>query len=354
MKAIILLGGRGTRLLPLTINTPKPLISLFDCPLIIYQIGLLKKYGISEVILSLGYLSKKIKDFLKSRKEQGISIKYVIEKEPLGTAGAIKNAENLLKEEAFLVMNGDIITDINLKHFISFYHGKNARAVIALTAVDDPTSYGLVKTDKKRKVRQFLEKPSWAEAGGCKTINAGVYMFAPDILSCIPPGRNFSIERELFPRLLQMGEKFFGYVTRDYWLDMGTLEKYRQAHRDILEKKVSFPPLSFRKTESNVWFDGNSRISPHAKLTGPVMIGENCKIADDAEISSFSVIGRNCIIEDSARVVNSIILEGTRIGRETNMEGCIIGKHCRIENNVVISEGVALGDKSMVKAFSQI
>lgn len=354
MKAIILLGGRGTRLLPLTINTPKPLISLFNCPFIIYQIGLLKKYGISEVILSLGYLSKRIKDFLKSRKEWGISIKYVIEKEPLGTAGAIKNAEDLLKKEAFLVLNGDIITDINLKHFISFYHKKSARAIIALAVVDDPTSYGLVKIDKKRKIEQFLEKPSWAEASGCKTINAGVYMFTPDILSYIPPRRNFSIERELFPVLLQRGERFFGYVTKDYWLDIGTLEKYKQAHRDILEKKVTFSSLSFRKVESNVWLEGDSRISPHAKLIGPVMIGENCKIADDVEISPFSVIGSNCIIENSARIINSIILEGTRVGKETKMEGCIVGKHCQIENNVVISEGVALGDKSVVRAFSQI
>ena len=354
MKAIILLGGKGTRLLPLTTNTPKPLIPLLNHPFIVYQIELLKKYGISEVIFSLGYLSKRIKDFLESKKDWRISTLCVVEEEPLGTAGALKNAENFLKKESFLVLNGDILTSINLANFISFHQERRAKATISLSVVDDPTSYGLVKLDKKGSIEQFLEKPSWAEASGCKTINAGIYIFEPDILSYIPPKRNFSIERELFPVLLQRREKFFGYVTKNYWLDIGTLEKYKQAHRDILEEKIVFSFLLFRKVENNVWVEGNSRISPRAKLVGPIMIGENCKIADEVEISPFSVIGKNCVIESNANIINSLILDGTKVGRETKMEGCIVGKHCQIENNVLISEGVALGDRSTVKAFSQI
>jgi len=354
MKAIILLGGKGTRLLPLTTNTPKPLIPLFNHSFLAYQIELLKQYGISEVIFSLGYLPKRIKDYLESRKDWGISIRCVVEEEPLGTAGAIKNAEALLKKEKFLVLNGDILTNINLSSFISSHQNKNAKATITLVIVDDPSSYGLVKLDKKGSIKQFLEKPSWAESSGCKTINAGIYVFDPDILSYIPPRRNFSIERELFPILLQRKERFFGYVTKDYWLDIGTLEKYKQAHRDIFEKKITFSFLSFKKGDESVWFEGDSRISPGAKLIGPIMISENCKIADGVEISPFSVIGKNCIFENNAKIINSIILEGTRIGKNTKIEGCILGKHCQIENNVTISEGVALGDKSIVKAFSQL
>lgn len=354
MKAIILLGGKGTRLLPLTINTPKPLIPLFNHPFITYQMELLKQYGINEMIFSLGYLSKRIKDFIESRKDWEISIKYIIEKEPLGTAGAIKNAESFLKKEAFLVLNGDILTNINLSKFISFHEEKKAKTTIALVVVEDPTPYGLVKIGKKGRVEQFLEKPSWGEARDCRTINAGIYIFEPDVLSYIPPGRSFSIERELFPVLLQREENFFGYVSKDYWLDIGTLEKYKQAHQDILEKKITFPFLSFRKVEDDTLLEGDSRISPKVNLRGPIMIGENCKIADEVKISPFSVIGRNCVIESNVNIINSIILEGTRIGRDTKMEGCIIGKHCRIENNVTISEGITLGDRSEIKAFSQL
>lgn len=354
MKAIILLGGKGTRLLPLTITTPKPLVPLLNRPFITYQIELLKKYGIDEVIFSLGHLSKKIKDFLESRKDWGIPIKYVIEKEPLGTAGAVKNAESLLGREAFLVLNGDTLTSIDLASFISFSRKRKARASIALAVVDDPTPYGLVKINKGGDIEQFLEKPNWAEASGCKTINAGIYMFERDVLSYIPPRRNFSLERELFPILLQRGEKFLGYVTKEYWLDIGTLEKYKQVHKDILEKKITFSFPLFKRLKDNVWFEGDSRISPRAKLVGPIMLGKNCKIADDAEISPFSVIGENCIIENGATIINSIVLEGTTIGREVRMEGCIVGKYCQIEDNVTISEGVVIGDRSVVKAFSQL
>jgi len=354
MKAIILLGGKGTRLLPLTARKPKPLISFFNRPLLTYQIELMKQYGVSEIIFSLGHLSERIEGFLKSEKNRGISIKWIVEEESLGTAGAVKNAQSMLGKETFLILNGDILTGINLAKLIHFHRLNKSRATIALTSVDDPTAYGLIRVDKIDAIQQFLEKPSWIEAGTCRTVNAGLYVFEPEVLSYIPPKRNFSLERELFPILLQRKEKFFGWETKDYWLDVGTLERYRQGHRDILEKKIIFPFLYFRKIEGGVWLEGSSRISPKANFIGPVLIGDNCKISDGVDVSPFTVIGENCIIENGANIANSIILRGTHIGKNVKMKSCIIGEACEIEDNAVISDGVALGDRSIVKAHSQL
>jgi len=354
MKALILLGGKGTRLLPLTIYKPKPLISFFNHPLLSYQIELLKQHGISEIIFCLGHLSERIENYLKLISNQGISIKWIIEEEPLGTAGAVKKVQSMLGKEPFLVLNGDILTGADLTKLMEFHRLNRSRVTIALATVVDPTAYGLIKIDEKGAIRQFLEKPSWVEAGACRTINAGIYIFEPGILSYIPPRRNFSLERELFPVLLQKKERFFGWKVKNYWLDVGTLERYRQGHRDALEKKIIFSFLRFREIEDKVLLEGHSRISPKATLTGPILIGEGCKISDGVAISPFSVIGKNCIIENGAQIINSIILKDTHIGKNVKMKSSIIGESCEIEDNAVMSDTTVLGDRSVIKAHSQL
>ncbi len=238
MKAIILAGGLSTRLKPLTDNVPKPLLKILDKPFLLYQIELLKKHSISEVIISTHYFHHKIKDFLKDGSEFGVKITYSYEEEPLGTAGAIKLTEKYLDSDSIIVLNGDILTDLNLTDFINYHHKSNADITLNLTKVLDPTSYGLVFIDESLRITKFLEKPSIEEAI-INTVNTGIYIINCDILKYIPENTNYSIERQLFHDLIKKDKFLNGYISDNYWLDIGTIERFNQATLDIVSGKVN-------------------------------------------------------------------------------------------------------------------
>ncbi len=271
MKAVIIAGGLGTRLRPLTYNTPKPIVPVANRPFIVHQIELLRQHGIEEIILNLHYLSDNIKKILDEGREWGVKIRYSIESHPLGTAGAVKNAEEFFKEEPFiLVFNGDILTDINLTEIIEFHKARKACATLTLTRVEDPTTYGLVLCDQNSRVKEFIEKPSWERVEGLerKNINAGIYILDPKIFKDVPANSPVMFENYVFPRLLAGGEEVYGFESEAYWIDIGNPAKYQMAHEAILRGEVTLVRIFGRRESGGLWMVDNAEIDKTAKNKG--------------------------------------------------------------------------------------
>ena len=351
MKAILLAGGKGTRLRPLTIHTPKPIVPIFDRPFLHYQLDLLKKVAeIDEVILSLNYQPRRIEEIFGDGGESGLALKYVVEPAPLGTAGAIRYAGESLRESV-VVFNGDVLTEVDLAAVIALHRERRAKATIVLTPVDNPTAYGLVETDAQGNIRRFLEKPNPDEIT-CNTINAGIYILEPETFDRIPKDTPWSIERSFFPSLIERGETFVGYVYSGYWIDIGTPDKYIQVHRDIMDGRYHVPALHNAP--------GRKFISPLAKvedgvtLEGPCFVDEGVVVKTGARIGPYSVLGRQCHVEEHAVVDRSIVWANTRISQDAIVRGSILGRHCHIGRSAVVENGVVLGDKSTVTDFSRL
>ncbi|OGS21277.1 MAG: hypothetical protein A2252_08405 [Elusimicrobia bacterium RIFOXYA2_FULL_39_19] len=351
MKALILLGGFGTRLRPFTCQTPKPLLPILNQPFITYQLNLLKKYGIKEVTFCLSYKAEQFNKFVGTGKNFGLKVNYVYEDKPLGTGGAIKNAEKYF-DETTIILNGDILTDINISEIMKFHNNKKAVLTISLIRVKDPTIYGLVETDKNQRIEKFLEKPSWDEVT-CNTINGGIYIFEPELLSYIPPNINYSVERGLFPMLLEQKKNVYGYISNPYWIDIGTVEKYKQTHFDILNCNVNVP-VPGKKLRNNVWVKNKASIDKTSTLTGKIVLGKNTKIEQFVQLSGCVSIGCNCIIRKGSQIIDSIILDNTVIEEGVKIENSLIGNNCKIESNSIINSGNALGDKTHLTKFSNI
>ncbi|MFA5097672.1 MAG: NDP-sugar synthase [Candidatus Margulisiibacteriota bacterium] len=354
MKAIIIAGGLGTRLRPLTYNRPKPIVPMVNKPFVIHQIELLKKHGIKEIIVNLHYLSDSIEEFLGDGSRLGVKIYYSIEGSPLGTAGAVKNAEEFFDSEPMVAFNGDVLTDADISRLISFHKKNKAVATIALTRVEDPTPFGLVITDEKGRVKKFIEKPGWNSVSvSGNMINAGIYVLDPSIFASFGKGIKYSFERDLYPRLLEEGKPVYGISFDSYWLDIGSPKKYLEAHRDILrgEVKVSFDG---KKNQNEVWICEGANISPSAKLRGPSIVGPHTRIAANARINPHSTIGDAVRISEGATIEDSVILRNSLIGKDVKLHDCIIGENCIIEDFAEIGEGVVLADYSIVKKGSKL
>jgi NDP-sugar pyrophosphorylase family protein len=350
MKAILLAGGKGTRLRPLTIHTPKPIVPIFDRPFLHYQLDLLKKVPeIDEVILSLNYQPRRIEEIFGDGQDSGLSIKYVVEPSPLGTAGAIRYAGESLRESV-VVFNGDVLTEVDLRAVIALHRERQARATIVLTAVDNPTAYGLVETDPSGNILRFLEKPNPDEIT-CDTINAGIYVLEPDTFDRIPKDVPWSIERSFFPSLIERRETFVAYVYRGYWIDIGTPEKYVQVHRDIMDGR--FHTAAFGNGARKASVAAQARIED-ASIEGPCFIDEGATVKAGARVGPYSVIGRHCYIEEHATVEHSIVWANTRISQDATVRRAILGRNCHIGRSALVDEGVVLGDKSVVTEFSKV
>src|SRR5438045_1547552 len=275
MKAILLAGGKGTRLRPLTIHTPKPIVPIFDRPFLQFQLDLIKKVPeIDEVILSLNYQPRRIEEIFGDGGDTGLSLRYMVEPAPLGTGGAIKYAAEQV-HDSIVVFNGDVLTEVDLGAVIRLHRERKAKATIVLTPVDNPTAYGLVETDAHGNIRRFLEKPS-ADEITCDTINAGIYVLEPDTFERIPKDTPWSIEHSFFPSLIERGETFVGYVYRGYWIDIGTPEKYMQVHRDIMDGRYRSRALPFSANGGPpaAWVSPQARIEEGVTLDGPCFVDE--------------------------------------------------------------------------------
>jgi mannose-1-phosphate guanylyltransferase len=340
MKGLILAGGKGTRLRPLTLNTPKPIVPVANEPFLLYQLDLLLSGGIDEVILSLSYQPRKIEDLLKDGADYGIHIRYAVEGTPLGTGGAFKNAEEHI-DSTTVVFNGDVLTGLDLSAVIAQHKKTGAVATIVLTPVENPSAYGLVETAADGSVQRFIEKPGPDEIT-CNTINAGVYVLEPSVLRHMPKGEPYSFERGLFPTLLENKESVQSFILDKYWIDIGTPKKYLEVHHDILAGRFQsrrIPAMAVSASPSMV--EGNS------------IIDADVTIRPGARITN-SVIGRNCKIEEGARVIDSVIWAGTTLDADSHVEGAILGKGCYVGRNAVLRPGVVLGDKTVVTDFSQL
>jgi NDP-sugar pyrophosphorylase family protein len=353
MKAILLAGGKGTRLRPLTIHTPKPIVPIFDRPFLHYQLDLLKQVPeIDEVILSLNYQPRRIEELFGDGSETGIALRYVVEPSPLGTAGAVRYAGESL-HESVVVFNGDVLTEVDLGAVLAVHRQRRAKATIVLTPVENPTAYGLVETDGDGNVRRFLEKPA-ADEITCDTINAGIYVLEPDTFDRIPRDTPWSIERSFFPSLIERGETFVGYVYRGYWIDIGTPEKYLQVHQDIMDARCRYQGAPFRNGTASAWVSPQARIEENVTLDGPCFIDEATVVKSGARIGPYAVIGRNCHIEEQAVVERAIVWANCRISQEAVVRRSILGRQCHVGRSASAADGVILGDKSVVTDYSRL
>jgi mannose-1-phosphate guanylyltransferase len=342
MQALILAGGKGTRLRPLTVYTPKPIVPICNRPFLLYQIDTLRRAGITDITLSLSYQPNKIEQLLGDGSDWGVKLKYTVEPQPMGTAGAFKFAEDLIRQPT-VVFNGDILTDLDLKAVIREHNERKATATIVLTPVPNPTTYGLVETESNGAIRRFLEKPK-ADEVTCNTINAGTYVLQPEVLDLIPAGEGYSFEYGLFPDLLERKESFFAHVpARTYWIDIGTPERYLQAHQDLLANRVGRIHIKDRRGD----FDSATA----AEIDEVSMIGDDCQIKPGAQIIN-SVLGTGCFVEERARVENSVIWPHTRIGTAAEVIGGIVGRGCHIGRSAIVAPGAVLGDKTSLTDYT--
>lgn len=351
-QAVILVGGEGTRLRPLTFHLPKSLVPILNVPFLFWMLNWLAKYGITKIILSAGYLSNQLSKFCKDATIQlGINIVDVIEPKPLGTAGAIKFAEKYLDKE-FLVFNGDIFTQFNLNEFVNTHHKNNALITIAVTSVDNPSQYGVVERQdllgKSGRIIKFLEKPSTGQTLA-REINAGVYVIKKEALNGIQIDTRVSIEREVFPSLLLNGATLFAHsLEKEYWIDIGTYDKYRKVHWDLLPKAASLlsinyngisdPPL--QELGKGILGGNNSKVSS-THLAPPIVIGGSVKIAKDAFIGPDVVIGSGSVIEERCIIRKSILWERCKISKGAVLDGVIMGDDCSVASGIELKDVVS-------------
>jgi mannose-1-phosphate guanylyltransferase len=346
MQGLILAGGLGTRLRPLTLNTPKPVVSLVNRPLLSYQLELLKRAGIGDVILSLNYQPTRIQEIIGDGSQYGVNIRYVVEPEALGTAGAIKFAEKFIKE-TIVILNGDNLINLNIAETIKFHREKRALATIVLETLANPLGYGLVEIDEEKRIKNFLEKPAVEdlEKITTRTVNAGTYVLEPEVLDLIPANTNYSFEYGVFPELLRRNERFFAFVTDTYWLDVGTPPRYLRAHQDLINGKVAGFDIADDR--------GQSEIALTAEISDNSFIGDKCTIENLAKINN-SVLEDNVSIAEDAIIENSVIGVGTRIGVGAHISGAIIGQNCRIGSFAAVNGEKILGDGSVLTDYSKV
>jgi len=346
MKAVILVGGEGTRLHPLTFNTPKAMVPILNKPFLEYLILYLKGHQVKDIILTTSYLPDRIQSYFGDGAEWGVHLSYLVEETPLGTAGAVKNAEALL-DEPFFVINGDVVTGIDLTAMMSRHRKLKPKVSIALTPVDNPTIYGVVETDEGGMVKRFVEKPSWEEVT-TNMINAGIYILEPEVLSHVPPATPSMFERHLFPLLLEKGEPILGYPSTTYWIDIGTPEKYLRVNHDLLSGKA--PSLAAYRAQ----ISGNSQIHPSAQIEGPVLIGEGCVIAQGARVKGPAALGPKCQLDEGAVIEGAILWAESRVGKKAMLKNCIAGYRCCIQEGSQVPDNCVLGDDVVVEKNSKL
>ncbi len=346
MKALVLAGGEGTRLRPLTVTRPKPLVSLVNRPIMGHILALLKRHHITEIVAAVSYRANMIQDYFGNGQALGVHLQYAVEERPLGTAGAARNAADFF-DDTFLIISGDVLTDIDLTALIEFHKQRKAKVTLALCRVSQPLDYGIVVTDEAGRVQQFLEKPSWGEVV-TDTINAGIYVVEPEILEDIPPNVPVDWSQDVFPLLLaNFSDALWGYIADAYWADIGTIEEYVRAVTDILEERIDVGSLGER-WDSQIWVDGPVEVAPDARLTGPLYLGQGVKIREGVTVKGPAVVQDYVVLDAHSFVDRAIIWRNTYVGESAELHGTIVSPQCTIKSNAVIFEGAVIGDKCVI------
>jgi len=330
MKAVILAGGEATRLRPLSCNMAKIMVPVLNHPLLEHVINYLKKHSIVDIIIALGEQIEQIQSYFGDGSNFGVRIVYSVEHFPMGTAGAVKNAEKFL-DEPFIVFNGDIFTDIDLTVMMDLHREKKASVTIALTHVDNPTIYGVVETDAENRVKRFIEKPKQNEVTS-NMINAGIYILDPAILSYITPKAFSMFERDVFPPLVERGEAVYAHPSEAYWIDIGTPEKYLRLHHDLLN------------AGKGAKFEGQSFVHPSAQIKEPVIVGEGCFIDKNAVISGPVALGQRCHIGEGAVVEGSVLWQDCRVKKGAKLSNCVLASNCCVGEGSEVGDNCVLGD----------
>lgn len=351
MKAVIMAGGEGSRLRPLTCNRPKPMVPIVNKPVMEHIIELLKKHGIRDIAVTLAYMPQIIKDYFGDGSEFGVNLKYYTEDIPLGTAGSVKNADDFLNE-TFVVISGDALTDININKALEFHKKSKAMVTLVLKKVENPIEYGVVVTHPDGRINRFLEKPSWGEVFS-DTVNTGIYFIEPEVLSYIKKNQIFDFSKDLFPILLEQDKPMYGFITEDYWCDIGDMNAYLAVHNDILDNRVDVK-IDEKEIRQGVWVGDGAVIAKDAILKPPVLIGKNSVISSGCTIGGFSVIGEAAHIHDNSSIKKSILWRGCTLKSHTQLRGCVLCNKVQFRENSSVYQGSVVGDNCIVGKYCTI
>lgn len=354
MQAVIMAGGFGTRLRPLTSIIPKPMVPVVNKPMMEHVINLLKKYEINDLIVLLYYQHEFITKYFGNGDKFGVKIQYLLPDGDYGTCGSVRFAKEYIKEENFIVISADIITDFDLSQLISFHKNKNSLATIVLTSVENPLGYGIVIYDEEYRIKKFLEKPTWSEVFSDK-VNTGIYMLNKKVFDYIPEKTPYDFSKDLFPKFLENNIPIYACVLDGYWKDVGTLQEYRFCHYDVLEKKVKLHTEGriFKYNDNEIIIGENTVIGSNFSCDKYVIIGKNTKIGNNVVINR-SVIGNNCVIEDDVVIFGSIIMDNVRIGKNSSVKESIIAYNTELENNVVVEVNTVIGEECKIQNNAHI
>ena len=346
MKAVVMAGGEGSRLRPVTANRPKPLVPICNQPIMEHIITLLKRHGFNEVVATLYYLSEEIQGYFGDGTDFGVKMHYSIETTPLGTAGSVKKAEHHLKDETFVIVSGDALTDCDLTKAIAFHKEKKSLATLILYRVQSPLEFGVVITDDDGRIVRFLEKPSWSEVFS-DTVNTGMYILEPEIFDTMDPNKPYDWSSDIFPQLLAERKPIYGYVMDEYWADVGSLSQYREAQEHMLSGKVNLP-VQGEPIGNGVSIGPNCVVDETAKLVPPICLGRNCKVKRGATIGPFTVIGDNAFVEEDANIERSVIWDSAYIGPNVGIHSAIVCSRATIKRDTVVREDAVIGDRCLV------
>jgi len=345
VKAVIMAGGEGSRLRPLTSNQPKPLLPIANRPMMEHVIDLLRRHGITDIVVTLAFMPDAIRQHFGDGSDYGVSIEYVVEREPLGTAGSVRNAAHLL-EDTFLVISGDVLTDIDLSQIVAMHHEKQAMVTIGLTPVSNPLEFGIVITRQEGSIERFLEKPTWGQVFS-DTVNTGIFVVDPAVLDEVPEGRQVDFSGEVFPKLLADGAPLYGAVAHGYWEDVGTLESYLRAHHDVLDRTVAVDVPGFA-VRDGVWLGEGVDVHPDAVIEGPAVLGDNCRVEPGVRLGPYTVLGNDVRVRSGVDLERVVLLDHCFIGRGAQLRGTLAGRSCDFRDNCRVETGAVLGDDCFV------
>jgi len=339
-------GGEGTRLRPMTASMPKPLLPIVNKPIMEHVLRLLARHGFSETVVTVQFLASLVRNYFGDGEEFGMRLRYTTEETPLGTAGSVKNAEHLLRDDTFVVISGDALTDFDLTDLVKFHHDKGALVTVCLTRVPDPLEFGITIVDEDHRVQRFLEKPTWGQVFS-DTVNTGIYVMEPEVFDHVAVGEVVDWSGDVFPRLLETGEDIYGYVAEGYWEDVGTHESYVRAQADVLTGKVEVDLDAF-EVSPGVWVAEGADVHPEAVLKGPLYVGDYAKVEAGVELREFTVLGSNVVAKSGAFLHRAVVHDNVFIGPQTNLRACVVGKNTDIMRGARLEEGVVVGDECVV------
>ncbi len=344
MKAVIMAGGEGTRLRPLTSNQPKPMLPLGNRPMMEHIIRHVHNHGFKDIVVTVQFLASQVRNYFGDGSDMGVDLTYATETTPLGTAGSVRNAREQLND-TFLVISGDALTDVDLGELVAFHKARGGMATVALKHMDNPLEFGIVITREDGRIERFLEKPHWGQVFS-DTINTGIYVLEPEVFDHIPDGPS-DFAGDIFPKLLEMGAPLYGFVVDGYWEDVGNLDAYQRAHQDILDGRVRLDIGGF-EVRPGLWLGEGAEVDPDARLDGPVLIGDFAKVEGGVHLREYTVIGSGVVVKRGANLHRAIVHDNAYIGQGASLRGCVVGRSADVKRGGRVEDGVVVGDNANI------